>query len=191
MDHQSGRGNDALPRDAEGEDHYAGLKTRAGEPVREVEEDLRSYIDSQAFRTQYPSAYQSFAEGERLLWQPDSQEQLTTVGHHAREAMQEFATALVERHHPPDPDPDPAKTVRRLSAVVEHHRPQLGEGRSDFLDALASYWWHLNAIVQRQEHGGQKEGEPLIWEDARRVVLHTGVVMVEIARTLDPLAPPS
>jgi len=46
-------------------------------------------------------------------------------------------------------------------------------------------------LAQRQEHGGQKEGEPLVWEDARRVVLHRAVVMIEVARTLDPLAPPS
>jgi len=172
-----------------GERYYAAMKTRAGEPVREVEDDVRSYLDSEPFRTRYDAAYRSFAVAERLLWGPDSHDRLTAVGHHAREALQEFATALVERNQPPKVNPSPTATFDRLSVVVNMRRPQLGEGRSKFLDALFDYWREVNNIVQRQEHGGQKEGEPLMWEDARRVVLHTAVVMVEVARTLDPLGP--
>ena len=175
----------------EGERHYEALKTRADEPVREVEDDLRSYLESDALRSRYAAAYRKFSEAERLLWRSDSQEQLTAVGHHAREALQEFATALVERHRPPSVNPSPTATRDRLSAVLNMHRPQLGERRSDFLDALFAYWREVDSLAQRQEHGGQKEGEPLTWEDARRLVLHTAVVMVEVARTLDPLAPPT
>lgn len=173
----------------EGERYYADMKTRAGEPVREVEEDARSYLGSKSLRTRYPAAYQAFSEAERLLWGPDSQRRLTAVGHHAREALQEFATALVDHHRPAGINPNPAATLDRLSAVVNMHRGLLGEGRSKFLDALFGYWREVNTIVQRQEHGGQKEGEELVWEDARRVVLHTAVVMIEVVRTLDPLAP--
>ena len=173
----------------EGESHYEAMKTRAGEPVREVEDDVRSFLDSEPFRTRYDAAYRSFAVAERLLWGPDSHDRLTAVGHHAREALQEFATALVERNQPPKVNPSPTATFDRLSVVVNMRRPQLGEGRSKFLDALFDYWREVNNIVQRQAHGGQKEGEPLVWEDARRVVLHTAVVMVEVARTLDPLGP--
>ncbi len=38
----------------------------------------------------------------------------------------------------------------------------------------------------RQEHGAQKESETLQWEDARRVVFQTAMVMFELDRTLDP-----
>lgn len=172
----------------EGENYYATTKTRADEPIREVEDDLRSYLDSELFRTRYDAAYRSFAEAERLLWGPDSHDQLTAVGHHAREALQAFATALVGRHQPPEVNPNPTYTLDRLSAVVQMHRPTLGDRRSDFLNALFGYWREVVNLAQRQEHGGQKEGEPLVWEDARRVVLHTAVVMIEVARTLDPLA---
>ncbi len=175
----------------EGEQYYTQMKTRAGEPVNEVEDDLRRYLDAEPFRTRYPAAYRSFAEAERLLWGADSHNQLTAVGHHAREALQEFATALVERHQPPEVNPNPTLTLDRLSAVVQMHRPTLGDRRSGFIDALFGYWREVVNLAQRQEHGGQKEGEPLVWEDARRVVLHTAVVMIEVARTLDPLAPPS
>jgi hypothetical protein len=175
----------------EGEAHYEATKTRAGEPVREVEEDTRGYLDSEPFRTRYKAAYRRFREAETLLWGPDSHDQLTAVGHHVREALQELATALVERHQPPSVNPNHAATIDRLSAVVRMHRHKLGERRSDLLDALFAYWREVVNLAQRQEHGGQKEGEALVWEDARRVVLHTMVVMVEVARTLDPLAPPS
>jgi hypothetical protein len=38
--------------------------------------------------------------------------------------------------------------------------------------------------VQRQEHGAQKEGRPLVWEDGRRVVFQTAIVMFELDRAL-------
>jgi len=102
----------------EGEQYYAAMKTRAGEPVREAEDDVRSYLDSEPFRTRYPAAYRSFAEADRLLWGPDSHDQLTAVGRHAREALQEFATALVERHQPSEVNPNATGTSDRVSAVV-------------------------------------------------------------------------
>ena len=43
-------------------------------------------------------------------------------------------------------------------------------------------------LVQRQEHGGQKEGEPLGWEDGRRVVFQTANVMVELHRATEQAA---
>lgn len=52
------------------------------------------------------------------------------------------------------------------------------------MEALLAYWGTVSDLVQRQEHGGQKEGEPLEWEDARRAVLHTAVVMFEVDRVL-------
>ncbi len=42
----------------------------------------------------------------------------------------------------------------------------------------------MSGLVQRQEHGGQKEGAALRWEDARRVACQTAVVMFEIDRSL-------
>jgi hypothetical protein len=53
-----------------------------------------------------------------------------------------------------------------------------------FIDALVVYWGTMNDLVQRQEHGATREGEPLTWEDAQRVIFHTAVVMWEIDRSL-------
>lgn len=42
----------------------------------------------------------------------------------------------------------------------------------------------MNGLAQRQEHGEQKGGEELTWEDGRRVVLYTAMVMAECDRML-------
>lgn len=53
-----------------------------------------------------------------------------------------------------------------------------------FLDALLAYWGTASDLVQRQEHGNQKVGAALLWEDGRRVVFQTAMVMYEIERAL-------
>ena len=95
-----------------------------------------------------------------------------------------FVTELqTQRDHPSTTDP--AKTRDRFSDVVDARRGDLGDRKSDLLDALFDYWKAACDLIQRQEHGGQRQdGEPLTWEDGRRVVFQTAVVMFEIDRTL-------
>ena len=45
----------------------------------------------------------------------------------------------------------------------------------------------MSDLAQKQEHGGQKEGEPLVWEDTRRIVFQTILVMFEIDKSLSKL----
>jgi hypothetical protein len=40
----------------------------------------------------------------------------------------------------------------------------------------------VRRLVQRQEHGNQKPGEPLAWEDARIAVFYTALLMYEYDR---------
>jgi hypothetical protein len=68
--------------------------------------------------------------------------------------------------------------------VVNARRADLGERKSEILDALLAYWRATDSLIQRQEHGGQREGEPLTPEDGRRAVFQTAVVMFEADRTL-------
>jgi hypothetical protein len=153
------------------------------EPLIRVEQDVTRYLDSSAFRQKDASAHQRWEEAAALLWGPNAENDLTTIGHKTREAVQEFASRLVEAHGVSAPE-DSAKTVARLKAVVDSHRDRLGEARHHLLDALVSYWGEVNDLLQRQEHGGQKEGEPLAWEDGRRAVFQTALVMYEVDRTL-------
>jgi hypothetical protein len=181
--HTTGSGfNFFVPPD--GYAYYEHLKRRSGEATRQVEQDIQHYLDAESFRAAYPDAYARWKEAADHLWSADSERELSTIGHKCREAIQEFATALVEKYQPPDVNPDKAKTRDRLSAVINLRRPDLGEARSELLDGLFDYWRAADKLIQRQEHAGQREGEPLTGEDGRRVVFQTAVVMFEVDRSL-------
>ena len=156
------------------------------EPMQVIEKEVTSrYFESDVFQERYSSAYARWSEAAALLWGPDQERELTTIGHKAREAVQEFATALLVRHDVTDAPDNPAHTVARLKLVIAAHRDRLGEARRHLLEALVVYWGEVIDLLQRQEHGGQKEGEALTWEDGRRAVFQTAIVMYEIDRTLD------
>ena len=102
--------------------------------------------------------------------------------------MQEFAAVLVERYQPPDVDKDKSHDIARLRAVVTHRAGHMATALRPFLYSLISYWGALHDLVQRQEHSGQKEGQPLTSEDARRVVFHTAIIFLEIDKALSTSA---
>jgi hypothetical protein len=172
----------------QGVDCYEAIHRRAATPLQQVDARIHSYLESPEFRAACPAAFQRWKEAAELSWSTDSKDHLSAIGHKAREAMQEFATALVERHRPSDVNPDPAKTLDRVSAVLRMYHGGLGKRRHALLDALFAYWRAAIALVQRQEHGGQKGGEPLGWEDGRRVVFQTANVMVELHRATEQAA---
>lgn len=167
-----------------GFEYYEYLKHRTGEPIQTVEKEIRVYLDNDHFRRNYSNAYSKWIEAATLLWRDDSDQRLTTIGHLCREAMQEFATALVERYRPPNVDSDKKHDVARIRAVLQLRADRLGDKERRFLEALVTYWRTVSDLVQRQEHGAQKEGEPLAWEDGRRVVFQAIVVMFEVDRAL-------
>ncbi|HEY7067046.1 MAG TPA: hypothetical protein VII06_36615 [Chloroflexota bacterium] len=164
-------------------DYYAYLKKRAGQPIQQVEQDLHSHLDSEPFRREYPSAYQKWTAAAENLWASENEQDFTTIGHLCRETIQEFAAALVGKHQPPNPPTEKNKDIAKIKAVLNHYRDQLSDTESDFLDALVTYWVRLSQLVQRQEHGGSID-KALLWEDARRVVFHTAIVMFEVDRSL-------
>jgi hypothetical protein len=164
---------------------YREWKANQVEPTADIEEQIHRYLDRERFCERYPEAYRRWKEAAVLLWGEDSTQELSTIGHKCREAVQEFATALLTLHELTDANPDKAKTRERFSTVVNARRPVIGAAKSDLLDALFDYWKAAGEqLVQRQEHAGQREGEPLTWEDGRRVVFQTAVLMFEVDRTL-------
>jgi hypothetical protein len=118
------------------------------------------------------------------LWQSSPDVDLTKIGHTLREALQRFATELIEVHDPANADPDIQKTTKRLAAVVDVHRDRLGERKSELLDALIAYQAAVNGVIQRAEHADQKPGEPLTWDDLRSACFQTVNLMVEVDRVL-------
>lgn len=165
----------------EGNKYYSNVKQKQGEPLARTEEAVRQHLLDPGFQARYPSAYGKWSEAERLLGATSTQEQLTTVGHLCREAMQMFAEQLHLKHVGPSGE-DLAKTKNRIRAVVVQLRPRVGAKIAALLDALVHYWEAVNGVVQRQEHGLSKDSS-LVLDDGRRVVLHTAVVMLELDRT--------
>jgi len=164
--------------------YYDYLIQNMGEAVKRVETSIRNYCNSYAFKNKYPKVFAKWSSAENLLWQTDMQEQLTSVGHICREAVQEFAQNLIEYYEPLNMDTDKAKTVSRIRAVLKTREKNIGETEKEFLDALLTYWGTVIDLLQRQEHGANREGEPLVWEDARRAVFQTLIVMYEIDKAL-------
>lgn len=164
--------------------YYRYLKQEIGTPTERVEGEIRQYVNAAQFRASYPEAYRKWMAAEDLLWDADSDQHLTTIGHYCREAMQEFAETLVKNHNCPDVRGRKTDTIARIKSVILVYSQKLGEKEKAFLDALVPYWGTISDIAQRQEHGAQKEGDPLIFEDARRIVFQTMVVMFEIDRAL-------
>jgi len=167
---------------------YSEMKASQGSAPERVEDEVRDFLDSEAFRAAYPASYEQWSDAERRLWGADSDNELTTVGLRAREAMQTFATELVARYQPPDPDPDPAKTDRRIGAVIAMFESALGEKRAAHLRALGDLSEATGGLIQRLTHAAQKEGEPVTREDARSVVFQVAFVIFELARALDAAA---
>jgi hypothetical protein len=172
---------DVTPR---GFKYYEYLKGELGEPVKRIEETIRNYLKADSFAKKYPKAYEKWNSAEGLLWKTDSKEQLTLIGHLCREAVQEFSDCLISAYNISDAPNDKTKTVAKLKAVIEVRAEALGNTKRDLLEAIVVYWGTVNDLIQRQEHDSQKEGKPLIWEDARIVVFQTLIVMFEIDKIL-------
>ena len=165
--------------------YYEYLKQRSGQPIQRIEMQSRNYLKSVYFQQKYVTAYKKWTDAEAKLWSSDSEQQLTTIGHLCRESLQEFATSLVDQYKPQKVDQDKVHTVARIRAVLDSQSDSLPKTVKPFLDAILVYWGTVSDIVQRQEHGSQKEGQPLVWEDARLVVFQTIVVMYEISNALE------
>jgi hypothetical protein len=161
------------------------------DPFERVGTEARRLIASDHFEATYPGAFILWAEAERLLWVDDSTAHLTTIGHKIRESTQLFATALVDAHRPQGVDTRVAQVERRLGAVIDLHRHKVGDAKWPVLESLGNLWEATNKLIQRQEHGAQKEGESVTWEDARRIVFVTLFLMVEFVSVLEEMPPPN
>lgn len=164
--------------------YYEHLKTRDAEPIEQVEREIRRLVESTGFADRYPESQARWLAAARALWTADSAKEASTVGHLCREAMQAFATELIAHYEVEDADSNPAHDVARVRAVLTTVGARLSSAERGLLDALLAYWGSVSDLVQRQEHGAQRERERLAWEDSRRVVFQTAVLFYEVDQSL-------
>jgi len=163
---------------------YDVIKAREGGPAERRELHIRRWLDDASARRRYPATFAKLDEADKLLWADFNEESLTTIGHKCREAMQAFAEAAAAQCGVSETDLDRTKTKNRIRHVLGSLGERVGESEVALLDALQDYWSALNAAVQRQEHGSEIPERPLSWDDARRVVFHTTLAVLEIDRTI-------
>jgi hypothetical protein len=132
-----------------------------------------------------------------MLWCADSRARVIAVGKRAREAMQAFGASLLEACAPLALDarwPELlTERVRRgdtlddaiagVASVVGAYSEQLGEERCTLLGCLLEHWRALAESIRRHEPAQWPAAERLRWEDGRRLVLFTALVMVEVDRS--------
>jgi hypothetical protein len=158
-----------------------------------VEDYLRAYLEDERFRSIHPLACGRWVVAWEMLWCADTRAKVLAVGHRAREAMQAFASSLLEQwipteldaHWPQElaagsPGPNPLDGLLR---VIGAYGQELAEERHGLLLRLLDHWRALLDQVQRHER--QLADERLSWEDGRRLVLFTALVMVETDRSFD------
>jgi hypothetical protein len=153
-----------------------------GDPFDITYGAARTMLASVAFAEAFPGAFEPWAEAQRLLAGTEPQKHLTTIGHNAREAAQGFATAMIQRFGADaEPDADVKHVKARLGSVIAAHRKALGPKRRKVLEDLGTLWSSSVDLIERQEHGAQKEGETVTTDDARRIVYLTMFLMTEFA----------
>jgi hypothetical protein len=184
---QAGRGDAAqwyLAVTPAGFRQYEAIKQRQGETIEQVETETRRYLDRE-IRKRYPEAFVALSRAEELVWSSDPENSATRVGHDCREAMQVFANEVAQRFRPSDMDAGPTPKIR---AALRAAGERLGSTERDALDTLTAWWSSVYDLAQRQEHGAQREGQPLVYEDSRRLVFMTTIVMSEIDRSFSRYA---
>lgn len=159
--------------------HYEEIKAQQSSATESLELHVTKYLDTDGFQARHPTAHAKWAKAQELLWRSEGGDDSTTIGHLAREAMQEFAYCLPGAGG----GTRKSQSLTNLKAALDA-APNLGKTELRFLKALVEYWRHVANLTQRQEHGAEKEGDELNWEDDRRVVLHTAIVMYEVDRAL-------
>jgi len=164
--------------------YYEYIMNLIEEPTKRIETSINEYINSNYFRSKYSSAYKKWSEAEEKLWESETEKQLTVIGHLCRESIQLFVSTLITLKNPDNYDKEVSHTVSRLKSVINFNKENLGETELEFCLALISCWGSVSDLIQRQEHGAQKEGEKISWEDGRRIVFQTMIIMYEIDRSL-------
>jgi hypothetical protein len=127
------------------------MKAQEGEPVEQVEAEVRRLLDADAFLEHHARAHDRWAAALSELWEAETAAQFTDIRHACREAMQLFVTDLVQQHDPPDVESDPQKTVARLKAVL---------AKVQLPDAVKEFGW-LPGDNHRTNEGEMVENRPM------------------------------
>ncbi len=67
-----------------------------------------------------------------------------------------------------------------VSRVIRHLQSTRGDTDTNFDDALFQFWRQLLEVIQKLVHDSTTPERPLTWEDGRRAVLYSYLVIGEL-----------
>ncbi len=161
--------------------YYEELMQSKSEPSESMQDVVSRHLNFEPVRNRYPEAHRKWSEAQAILAGEEALQHHSTIGHLCREAVQEFAEVVYKRTDAGETF-EKAHTVKRICEALKAVE---SESTGEFLKALVGFQAELNTLVQRLEHSGQKEGESVTTEDARRVVFGTAYMMFEVDRALN------
>jgi hypothetical protein len=155
----------------------SGIEHRAETHSRLLEQLLPT-VEEADFESRYREAFETW-EAAAGKFELDPVREARRIGEDCRAALDHFADAAL-RARRVEP---PAGTVSKLRALLDDAEAK-SLGVAAHHDALIKYWGTVSDLDQRQAHKGKREAEKLTREDARRAVLYTLLVMLEVDRAL-------
>lgn len=154
-----------------------------GQPLVGLQGEVVNYLETDDFVARHPAAHRAWKRAMASLWTQDSEQHISSIGHDCREALQAFTTELLTLTGVTSADTDTSHTKNRIRTALFGRHEQSGTSTPS-LEALIDYVDALIPAIQQAEHAGQKQGQPLVWEDARRIVFLTGLAMYELDRAV-------
>ena len=170
------KGQHRIDITSQGVHFYRWYMREMGKPVEQVEEVVRSLVDSSRFAAAQPGASTHLAEAFELLWSDDTSEQVVSeVGGHLRSALMDAVAAktgdvsLREK---------PADALKEWLTSAE-----VSDRQADVLSAVVELVRVTLRMDQRLDHvrDEKDKGQPdMTWPEVRRAVFLTAVVCYEI-----------
>jgi hypothetical protein len=146
-------------------------------PILMISNYLKDFLTKGDLHQKYPKAFKKWIETDELLWMKKDDDN-TTIGHKCRECLQEFASELIVKLKIENADNDIKHVKNRLKSVLNDCI--VGKTLPKFIERFYNYIDIVNDLVQKQEHDASKENVNLTWNDSRRVVFHTALIMLEV-----------
>ncbi len=175
-----GRGTPNYRLTNDGRRFFEWLMSQRGEPIRQVEQTVRTWLGSEGFASRYPAASASLGRAFEQLWHGETDDQAVSgYGADLRAALQDFASEL-QGHLKLDSSTSREKPVDRLAEAVEALADRVGEREEAVLAQLVELCRVTLRQVQRIHHV-RAEGELSGWDELRRA----GFVLVMVVHELD------
>ncbi|MBI2304776.1 MAG: hypothetical protein HYU86_08545 [Chloroflexi bacterium] len=157
-------------------------------PLEQLVRARFAYLSGETSK-RHATVAQLLKEAGNLLWDAEHEFDFSAIGHKCREALQEFSISLYQDLCPDGESLPKDKTLNKMCAVTSKLKPKLGDTDYGLASALFGMWKAVNLLAQKVEHRSQKEGLPLVFEDAERLVLYSHLVVTEIDLLVEKTKP--